>query len=208
MVFTTKLSQPQPPSCRSAYRLASELGVGVEDIMATLNELGHYVASPRTHSIESVTARDVADRLGRTLVAEPTKPVTPWELKPTNDKPHKPARSRRPASLASKPPRTRFIPPDKSLGLGSGADDASPSFDQQSWQLYGFSDAERDAWVAQGLRTGQAKLARYLRDAGLMASQLGIEVEGWTVAKRLRAGDSVRYILGLLERQQPDRDAG
>ena len=57
MVFTTKLSQPQPPSRRSAYRLASELGVGVEDIMATLNELGHYVASPRTHSIESVTAR-------------------------------------------------------------------------------------------------------------------------------------------------------
>ena len=41
-----------------------------------------------------------------------------------------------------------------------------------------------------------------------MASQLGIEVEGWTVAKRLRAGDSVRYILGLLERQQPDRDEG
>lgn len=208
MVFSTKLAQPQPPSRRSAYQLAAELDVGVEDIMATLKELGQYVASPRKCSIESVVASDVADRLGRSLAAEKSKPVPPWELKSGDAPPRKPARRRRPAAAQGyEPQRTRFMPPDKSLGLGSLTDDASPSFDRQSWKLYGFSEAEREAWVAQGLRLGQAKQARALRDAGLTASQLGIEIGGWTVAKRLRAGEPVRYILGLLERQEQDREA-
>lgn len=54
--------------------------------------------------------------------------------------------------------------------------------------------------MAEGLRAGQAKLARDLRDGGFTPFDLRIQLLGWTVAKRLRAGESIPDVYDLLRK--------
>lgn len=67
--------------------------------------------------------------------------------------------------------------------------------------LYDFSATERDAWLAV-LRRGQARDAAKYRDAGFAPEDLLVELSGWTVAKRLRAGESLAEVKRLLDRQR------
>jgi len=55
--------------------------------------------------------------------------------------------------------------------------------------MFNFTEAERDAWIAHGLRPGQVKDAVAFRDAGLVPADLLEDVKGWTALKRLRAGE-------------------
>jgi hypothetical protein len=68
----------------------------------------------------------------------------------------------------------------------------------ESWKIFDFAEAERDAWIAHGLRPGQVKDAAKYRDAGLLPGDLAQEILGWTVLKRLRAGESPDEVLRLL----------
>jgi len=61
--------------------------------------------------------------------------------------------------------------------------------------------------MADGLRRGQAKLARDLRSAGLVPSDLHTDVLGWTVARRLREGESPHEVVRLLRQAQADDKA-
>jgi hypothetical protein len=89
--------------------------------------------------------------------------------------------------------------PDRSVGLGDPTDDVSVTMEDFSWIYYGFSRSDRDAWCVY-LRPGQAKYAARLRDAGFIPDDLAVEVDGWTVAKRLRSGESMAGVKRLLDR--------
>lgn len=69
------------------------------------------------------------------------------------------------------------------------------------WTLYGFSPTDRDAWRVF-LADGQAKQAARLRAAGFIPEDLAIEIQGWTVHKRLRGGESPRDVKRLLDQQR------
>ncbi|MHB1009427.1 MAG: hypothetical protein ACYC1E_09405 [Propionibacteriaceae bacterium] len=70
-----------------------------------------------------------------------------------------------------------------------------------SWTLYGFTSAERDAWQVY-LSDRQAKDAHKLREAGFQPDDLGTQVSGWTVLKRVRAGEDPKEVKRLLDRHR------
>jgi hypothetical protein len=81
---------------------------------------------------------------------------------------------------------------------GSRAE-ASFAFEFEEWKLRGFTDSERDVWVASGLRTSQAKTAASLREAGLLPVDLGADLSGWTVLERLQKGEGAQAVARLLQ---------
>lgn len=86
--------------------------------------------------------------------------------------------------------------------------DVAPSWERESWKLGGFTESERDAWIAHGLRPGQVKDALEYREAGLMPPDLVKDAAGWTALKRLRAGDRPLDVARLLRALGEDGRAG
>lgn len=197
MVFQKKLTGPGPRTRRSAYEVARDLQCDLHLVLEALENLGEYVASPRKRNLEAPTVRAIYERLGQTLVEERPDPPSGWRIRTAAG----------PASRRQRPvleiehdergPRS-FGTRRASLGLGIEREDAVGEWAFQEWKLYGFTEVDRDVWLAEGLRPGQAKLARDLRDGGLHPSDLSVDVLGWTVAKRLRAGESIRNVHNLL----------
>lgn len=198
MVFKYKLPEPSRPQRISAYDIAREHGVNIATVMEAIETAGEFVDSARKKSLETPVVRHVCEILGVAHVeAEHSKPVPAWELRAAEARPTQPiTQAKLPVPT---PSRTRFDPPDRSERLGFEPHDASPSFAAQEWKLYGISEVERDLWIAEGLREGQAKMARDLRTVGFSPTDLRTDVLGWTVAKRLRAGERPREVFRLLQ---------
>jgi len=76
--------------------------------------------------------------------------------------------------------------------------DASHAFEFEEWKLRGFSELERDVWMAAGLRAGQARWAADLRDGGLSPTDLGVDLHGWRVVDRLQRGEGAAAVARLL----------
>lgn len=209
MVFKYKLPEPTARKRVSAQEIAREHGLDVVTVMNALADAGEFVNSPRSKSLESPVVRRVCEILGvNQPKAAVERPVPQWEVRGGEGRPPRP---RKKAHLRAAPVgAAQFDSADRSAGLGFEWQDASPSFASEEWKLYGFSEVERDLWISEGLRRGQAKLARDLRAAGFLPLDLNVNVLGWTVAKRLRSGESCREVMRLLrqvkEGRQPDRD--
>ncbi|WP_207025374.1 hypothetical protein [Phycicoccus sp. DTK01] len=87
-------------------------------------------------------------------------------------------------------------------------DEATPAWEYQEWLLYGFAEVERDAWTAEGLRVAQAKVARDLRDAGLVPADLQVQLYGWSVAARVAQGEGAKHVARMLRRQRAAEESG
>lgn len=201
-----KIPSPGRPARRSVTEVARDLSVKVKDVRQVLRDLGEYVDSDRKKCLEEPVVRRIFARFGKQYAAERPNSVSGWQ-RTDQGGPARPKQSR----PAHQPPRQgpwTAVPDDASAGLGDPRSDAAPAWADQEWKLYGFTEPEADAWMAEGLRRGQAKVARDLRDAGLTPSNLGEEVFNWTVAKRLRGGESPAEVLRLLHRSRGDKAAG
>lgn len=109
------------------------------------------------------------------------------------------------ASRPPRPQRSRLrsrTPPltdPVALAFATTSEDDAQAFSDYSWQLRGFSEAERDEWISVGVQFGKARLAAQLRDAGLDPSALLADVDGVTIRTRLKRGDGIGAVLRLLD---------
>lgn len=207
MVFKQKLPAPTPPKRTSVRRLAKNLGVELASVLEALQEIGEYVSSPATNSLESPTVRAVCSYLGVPYERDnDVRSVPPWKIRDETSRFKRPVSVKTSTFAPSNYPYTRFDPKDTSAGLGDPRHDTRAAWASEEWKLYDFSEIERDVWISHGLRPGQAKLAKRLREAGLTAPDLQVQVEGWSVAKRMRAGEPLKDIFRLLQ-EHPDSDA-
>ena len=81
----------------------------------------------------------------------------------------------------------------------STQNDVAPAWELESWKIFNFAEAERDAWLPHGLRPGQVKGAARFRDAGLLPADLVKDIKGWTALKRLRDGEPPEDVVQLVE---------
>jgi hypothetical protein len=174
--------------------------VGVKEVLDALAELGEYVDSPAKRIIEEPVKRRVCGHLGVSYLAPGGHTPAPWQWTDSAARKAELPRRGRPASAGPKDSGTRtVVPPDRSVGLGDPADDVSVTMENFAWTYRGFGMSDRDAWCVY-LRPGQAKYAARLRDAGFKPDDLAVEVGGWTVARRLRAGEPMAGVKRLLDR--------
>lgn len=198
MVWKQRL-QPAPRRRYSARDIANILATEVDEVMAALAAIGEHVDSPAKRMIEEPVRRAIYEHMDVPYEPPGVAPVSSWERRGSVAK-GRSAQGRRPSMLRD-PERHEAIvrPKDQSVGLGDPDADVAPAWEDASWEWYGFTTAERDAWLTV-LRRGQASNAAKYRDAGLAPEDLLVVVGGWPVFKRLRAGESLAYVKRLLER--------
>lgn len=207
MIFELKLPEPGPRRRWSAQELAAELGLEVTDVMTALKAVGEYVDNHRRKMIEEPVVKKVFEHFGRQYKAESPKPVSQWQVRDLRGAPRPARKRKKPQSRPVNGPR-RFESSDRSLGLGHPTADTKDAWADSEWQLLGFTEVERDVWLDGGLRRGRARDAKVLRDAGFQPADLRRDVFGWSVAKRLRAGEHPEAVLRLLRRAEDHRETG
>lgn len=201
--MTWKYKLPEQPRSRySARDLAVSLGVTLQAVIDALAAIGEYVDSPNRRAIEEPVKRALCAHLDCEYEPPAVTPISPWSRQ-DRGRPEKVDQPRPPTVKANREDlRPRIVKaPDRSVGLGNPADDASPAMEDWAWKLYGFNSFERDAWCVY-LRPGQAKYANDLHRAGFVPEDLAVEVAGWTVHKRLRAGETPAEVMRLLVRSR------
>lgn len=201
MAWKMKLQQA-PRRRYTAREIAAEVGVSVGEVMEALKAVGEFVGSDRHRTIEEPVKREVCEQLGVDYKTPTEHTPTPWRREDQGG----PGRARRhPGRPQSARPKdsgtTTVASPDRSVGIGDPSEDASAAMEDFAWSYCGFSATERDAWCVY-LRPGQVKEAARLRDAGFIPDDLAVNVSGWTVAKRLRSGESLAEVKRLLDRHR------
>ena len=200
-LLTWKKKLPQPERRQySVKEIAEKSGRSVQEVMNALQDIGEFVDSPRKAALEEPVRRRVYETLGVPYTAPSIHKVTLWETRGSSSG----APSTKPASPVTgshggrRRPRPRA---DHPTPLNHSDDLASISMIDASWELYRFTLAERDAWQVY-LSDRQAKDAHRLREAGFRPDDLGIEVSGWSVLKRVRAGEDPKAVKRLLEQHR------
>lgn len=206
------------------YEVAKRVGRSCAEILALLADLDEY-APHRNSMLEPPVVRRIYVALELTPPERPT-PRSPDVLTPrptsglTPPKP-RPRRDNNPLMGTISNRRGSESPPraprdgraaahsrNAADGLAEAyGSDVAPGWEYESWKLLGFTEVERDAWTAEGLRNGQAPFAATLRDAGLSPADLSVRVNGWTVLARLTNGEGATHVVRLL-RGQRGRGAG
>ena len=221
----TKLEETPRERLR-VHELAKRVGRTNTEILALLADLGEYT---RNHSsmLEPPVVRRVYEALDQTLPPRPApRPADVAPPRPsTGLAPPRPQARRenhplmnaapRPKDNGSRTPTKPSRPSRQPTHSRNPADqlaeayglDVAPAWEHESWKLQGFTDVERDVWIAAGLRTGQAPVAARLRDAGLTPADLSVVVSGWTVLERLAKNEGAAGVARLLRRQQ-EQDTG
>lgn len=219
--------QPPPRQRQRVRELAKDVGCTVSEVRDVLASIGEYVANDFSF-VEAPVIRRVYEALGvREALPPPAQPPTApappaglspprvrsrRENNPLMDLPSVQRQSERNQRQAGAPVgqgKSRETSWTKRSG-GDGfaaLSDAAPVWEYESWKLHRFTEVERDAWLSEGLRPWQAKMASDLRDAGLAPSDLGVVVSGWSVAARLAKGEGAPAVARLLRRQQQDYSA-
>ena len=219
----------EPPRARLRVRdIAKEIDVSAREVLAVLNDINEYVKNSASF-VEAPIIRRVHEIFGVTDGPPPSPgwpdrlptPHSPTGLTPP---PKRRKRDNHPLMGEISPRRDGNAHPDSgstesastASWAGRKADqqwaelaggDASHSFEFEGWKLYGFSEVERDVWIAAGLRPGQARHAAELRDAGLSSTDLSIDLNGWTVADRLQRGEGAVAVARTLTHMR-SREAG
>lgn len=218
----------QPPRRRMRVReVAKELGVTSIELLERLREMKEYVNSLQQF-LEVPTIRNLHDTYGVSY-AEPaessSRSPTQAPYPPTGLTAPRPQATRNNHPLASEPARTRATDSTKRQGRGfsgglidgwtsaksmdayavASGSEAAPAWEYPEWQLKGFTETERDVWIAAGLRPSQAKWAAALRDAGLTPVDLAEDLNGWTVLARLQKGEGAAAVARLLKEARKAR---
>lgn len=219
---------PEPPRHRIRVRdLAKDVQRTIPEVLTILVEFGEYVSGPNGY-VEAPIIRRVHTHFGIEYVqalppghARPDAPAVPLPqgLKPA---PIRPQRANHPLITADERLRDRAPegrPPWTGMRAKSSTHspraegifginmDASPAFEFEDWAFRGFTEVERDVWLAAGLRPGQARSAATLRDVGLTPQDLDTTISGWTVRERILQGEGPAEVARLLQRLQIE-DAG
>lgn len=203
VVVTWKKKLPEPPRhVYTAREVAASLAVSVQEVMDALEALGEFVASPGKKGIEEPVKRKVCEHLGLVYLPPAIHRPSPWQLTDRTRTKRGGGAPGRPKSAGPRDSGTRVVKsPDRSVGLGDPAQDASVTMEDFAWTYHGFSRIERDAWCVY-LRSGQAEYAARLRNAGFLPDDLGVEVAGWSVWRRIRAGEPMAEVKRLLDRHR------
>lgn len=201
------------------HEVAKRVDRPCAEILALLTDLGEY-APHRNSMLEPPVVRRIYQALGLTppqrpapqspnvSTPPPTGGLTPPRPRARRD--NHPLmgtissrqRNESPQSAPrDSPAASRFRNIADSLAQAYGSDVAA-GWEYESWKLLGFTEVERDAWTAEGLRTGQAPVAATLRDAGLSPADLSVRVNGWTVLARLTKGEGAAQVVRLLKGQR------
>lgn len=206
VTFKMKRQEPKRRGPWSAQEVAQEIGVHPHYVLDALKELGEYVDSMRKKCLWEPVVRKVYGLLDFPYKEPTPPPVSPWQIRDTGDP--SPAPQRRPRLRPQVIPRTKFETSDRSLGLGDPSHDVDVTWSVQSWRFLGFSEIERDAWIAHGLRDTQAKSAAEFRDAGICPGDLGTDLGGWTAARRLKQGEPPSMVADKLARKRNGEKTG
>lgn len=200
VVVTWKKKLPEPPRhVYTAREIAASLGVSVQEVMDALKAVAEFVDSPARKSIEEPAKRKVCEHLGLVYLPPAVHQPSPWQRTDRTGAKRGGGVPGRPRSAGPRDSGTRVVkPPDRSVGLGDPSDDASATMEDFAWEYHGFTRVERDAWCVY-LRPGQAEYAARLRDAGFLPDDLGVVVAGWSVWRRIRAGESMAEVKRLLD---------
>lgn len=172
--------------------IAMLLNVAPDIVIEIAREWGEFVASPQSF-LEEPVLRRLSEHFRQPILSETAiKKVRPWERRGSGSRVGPPP--------TRKPRRdvTWEQPPEDDLW--AAAYDASPTFEIESWKLFGFSETDRDLWIDAGLRPGQVNAAAKFAEAGFRPSDLALVVSGWTVRDRLRKGEEPAEVLRLLKR--------
>ncbi|HTF39017.1 MAG TPA: hypothetical protein VK754_00295 [Propionibacteriaceae bacterium] len=131
--------------------------VGVQDLLqlragGALADLNEYVQSPAS-KLEEPVIRRLYEALSGQYEPEKPKPPPEWQRQ---------GRSHEGAVMVKSPGDRGAL--DQSSWHSRLSDDwwetrgdAAPAWELASWKMLEFTDAERDAWIAHGLRPGQVK---------------------------------------------------
>ena len=220
--------QPPPRRRQRVRELANDVGRTVSEVRDALASIGEYVANDNSF-VEAPVIRRVCEALGVREVQPPPAQTPTASAPATGLSPPtvRPRRENHPlmdlpsvqqqtdrnqrqggASLGpGKSQETSWTEGSDGDGGFAALDDAAPAWEHEAWKLHRFTEVERDAWLSEGLRPGQAKVASDLRDAGLAPSHLGVMVSGWSVGARLAKGEGAAAVARLLRRQQQEDSA-
>jgi hypothetical protein len=201
--------------------IAKQLGVPPAEVLQVLEDMGEYVKSHASY-VEAPVIRRLHERFGVTygVADRPTHSASiTGRGAPTEGLAPPPRRTKRDnhplmgeisprrvldSSLDSR--SARSAPPTTSWSARTveqrwadlAGGDASHALEFEEWKFRGFSDVERDVWMASGLRAGQARWAAELRDGGLSPTDLEVELHGWKVVDRLQRGEGAKAVARML----------
>jgi len=226
IVHFVKLQQG-PRERQRVWELARSVGRSTAEVLALLKELGESVASWQSY-LELPVIRRVYERLGSESSLPSVQESRPGKeavdppasnslglsapagrRRRLNNHPLLPLGGRaqaydptQEAEREGSAPVWSSSDPDDDWARNLQQTDASLTFAISEWMIRGFTEAERDAWLAGGLRPGQAKVAAEARDYGLRASDLGLNLNGWTIAARLQRGEGGAAVARLFLRSK------
>lgn len=212
----------EPPRTRlRAREIARQIGVPPSEVLQVLADMGEYVRSAASY-VEAPIIREVHERFGVKYAVE-VCPSPPMEDSVADHQPRglqpptrRVKRDNHPLMGEVTPRRDHDASNDSDGASGSprtaswagrnvdqqwadlAGGDASHAFEFEEWKLRGFSELERDVWMAAGLRAGQARWAADLRDGGLSPTDLGVDLHGWRVVDRLQRGEGAAAVARLL----------
>lgn len=208
-----------PPRRRWQVRYAAEqLGRTLKETLDGLAEIGEHATGPRGQIEEPVFTR-LAAHFGVNLPTHSAPEPDLGVIEPPHavdarggltPPPPMPSRSNHPYMEPEPRPRdllnSTWVPskPVEPVGehrSGGQWQRSSTAFIDHEWALRGFTDAERDVWMAGGLKDWQAKLAEQLRGAGISPDELSADLGGWTVLQRVNQGEDVVAVARLHQRR-------
>lgn len=202
MVFKHKQPPPSPRLRISPRDVARTFGVDVDTVMAALAGLGEYVSSPASKVEEPVTRGSTKRWAASTSQRGRRRRLSGREKAGLTECLRRGARPRV-ATGAVRP--TGSLQQEKIGGRRRMMHRLQLILNPGSC-----SDLPRSNGML-GLRTASGpdkrKMPSY-REAGLMPTDLPMNPAGWTVMKRLRAGENPTDVVRLLETTQRENQAG
>lgn len=195
------------------YEAAKELGCTAAVALQGLKDIGEYVRSAQS-MIEVPVLDNLAEHLGLERNTEPEVSSATAEPKSSGLRPPECQVRRdnnpvKPGCPSSKSATTSAVwtsdrQSEDQQFMDATHSGASPSFAHVEWKMRGFTDVERDVWLAAGLRSYDARAASVLRDGGLRPVDLTADVNGWTVLERIRKGEGAGAVVRLFCRSRDE----
>ena len=209
-----------PPRRRWQVRYAAEqFGRTPEETLDGLAEIGEHASGPRGYIEEPVFTR-LAAHFGVSLPTHSARELDVQGIEPPHGAdvrggltppPPLPSRNNHPYMEPEPRPRdllnstwvpSKPVEPVREHHAGGQWPGSSTAFADHEWALRGFTDAEKDVWLAGGLKDWQAKLAVKLRDAGISPHVLSADLGGWTILQRVNQGEDIVAVARLYQRRR------
>lgn len=148
MTFKNKLPSKISHPRQSVLHLAAALNVSPDDVMTALSDIGEYVPSMTKKTLEEPVVRKIYDHFGCTYLSDPVHPCSQWIRHGTDtSQPARPRKHPNPHQSSATGPYTTTTKRE-GVALGNPNQDVAEAWIPQAWTFYGFSDVEKEAWLA------------------------------------------------------------